>query len=196
MGLRSFCKGANRTILDRLVGLKGPKKPVPAAAGVAGAGSLTWSRSWVFSLGVSGAVPPAAAMKGFGIVTIASSADHPTRRDFLFVATGAAAAVGGLTTLWPFISQMNPNASTIAAGAPIEVDLSPIRSKALHYLPMPELQSIEGFLDKLSPILDGDWSNLNLGRMTLGMCMRMGQPASPQAAALQAATQSLRHQLP
>ena len=28
--------------------------------------------------------------------------------------------------LWPFISQMNPDASTIAAGAPIEVDLAPI----------------------------------------------------------------------
>src|SRR5712692_2230718 len=49
-----------------------------------------------------------------------------TRRDFLFVATGAAAAVGGLATLWPFVSQMNPDASTIAAGAPIEVDLAPI----------------------------------------------------------------------
>jgi ubiquinol-cytochrome c reductase iron-sulfur subunit len=65
--------------------------------------------------------------KGFGIVTTAAtSADHPTRRDFLFVATGAAAAVGGLATLWPFVSQMNPDASTIAAGAPIEVDLAPI----------------------------------------------------------------------
>ncbi len=67
-------------------------------------------------------------MKGFGIVTTASSAEHPTRRDFLFVATGAAAAVGGLATLWPFVSQMNPDASTIAAGAPIEVDLKPIAS--------------------------------------------------------------------
>ena len=59
-------------------------------------------------------------------MTTASSADHPTRRDFLFVATGAAAAVGGVATLWPFVSQMNPDASTIAAGAPIEVDLAPI----------------------------------------------------------------------
>jgi ubiquinol-cytochrome c reductase iron-sulfur subunit len=31
-----------------------------------------------------------------------------------------------VATLWPFISQMNPDASTIAAGAPIEVDLAPI----------------------------------------------------------------------
>jgi ubiquinol-cytochrome c reductase iron-sulfur subunit len=57
--------------------------------------------------------------KGFGIVTTASSADHPTRRDFLFVATGAVAAVGAAATVWPLVSQMNPDASTIAAGAPI-----------------------------------------------------------------------------
>ncbi|MCP4616210.1 MAG: ubiquinol-cytochrome c reductase iron-sulfur subunit [Bradyrhizobium sp.] len=61
-------------------------------------------------------------------MTTASSADHPTRRDFLFVATGAVAAVGTALTAWPFISQMNPDASTIAAGAPIEVDLTPIAS--------------------------------------------------------------------
>ena len=42
------------------------------------------------------------------------------------MATGAFAAIGGVTALWPFIHQMNPDASTIAAGAPIEVDLSPI----------------------------------------------------------------------
>ena len=28
--------------------------------------------------------------------------------------------------MWPLVSQMNPDASTIAAGAPIEVDLAPI----------------------------------------------------------------------
>ena len=59
-------------------------------------------------------------------MTTASSADHPTRRDFLFVATGAVAGVGTVLSLWPFISQMNPDASTIAAGAPIEVDLAPV----------------------------------------------------------------------
>jgi ubiquinol-cytochrome c reductase iron-sulfur subunit len=57
--------------------------------------------------------------------TTASSAEH-TRRDFLYIATGAAGAVGVVATAWPFIAQMNPDASTIAAGAPIEVDLSPI----------------------------------------------------------------------
>ena len=60
------------------------------------------------------------------MTTASEVVDHPTRRDFLFVATGAVAAVGGAVSLWPFISQMNPDASTIAAGAPIEVDLAPI----------------------------------------------------------------------
>jgi ubiquinol-cytochrome c reductase iron-sulfur subunit len=58
-------------------------------------------------------------------VTTASSAE-PTRRDFLFIATGAAGAVGLAAVAWPLIAQMNPDASTIAAGAPIEVDLTPI----------------------------------------------------------------------
>jgi ubiquinol-cytochrome c reductase iron-sulfur subunit len=51
---------------------------------------------------------------------------EPTRRDFLYIATGAAAAVAGVAALVPLVSQMNPDASTIAAGAPIEVDLTPI----------------------------------------------------------------------
>lgn len=55
----------------------------------------------------------------------ATSAE-PTRRDFLYIATGAVGAVGVAATLVPLIAQMNPDASTIAAGAPIEVDLSPI----------------------------------------------------------------------
>ena len=55
----------------------------------------------------------------------AISAD-PTRRDFLYIATGAVGAVGAVATLIPLVAQMNPDASTIAAGAPIEVDLAPI----------------------------------------------------------------------
>src|SRR5260370_33865266 len=103
-------------------GLAG-RSGLSAAAGVAGAGSLPGP-----SMLCLGRFHRLQLGKGFGIVTTASSADHPTRRDFLFVATGAAAAVGGVATLWPFVSQMNPDASTIAAGAPIEVDLTPIAS--------------------------------------------------------------------
>ncbi len=54
------------------------------------------------------------------------SSDGHSRRDFLFIATGTVAAVGGAATLVPLVAQMNPDASTIAAGAPIEVDLTPI----------------------------------------------------------------------
>lgn len=49
---------------------------------------------------------------------------EPNRRDFLYVATGAAAVVGAVATMVPLVSQMNPDASTIAAAAPIEVDLT------------------------------------------------------------------------
>ncbi len=55
-----------------------------------------------------------------------SSVEQPTRRDFLYIATGAWAAVGAAATAVPLISQMNPDASTIAAGAAVEVDLDPI----------------------------------------------------------------------
>jgi ubiquinol-cytochrome c reductase iron-sulfur subunit len=58
-------------------------------------------------------------------VTTMSEAE-PTRRDFLFVATGAVAAVGAAAALVPLIAQMNPDAATIAAGVPIDVDLAPI----------------------------------------------------------------------
>lgn len=54
------------------------------------------------------------------------TAAEPTRRDFLYIATGAVGVVGAGLAAWPFIAQMNPDASTIAAGAPIEVDLAPI----------------------------------------------------------------------
>ncbi len=58
-------------------------------------------------------------------MTTVSSAEH-TRRDFLYIATGAVGAVGAAASLVPLVAQMNPDASTIAAGAPIEVDLGPI----------------------------------------------------------------------
>jgi ubiquinol-cytochrome c reductase iron-sulfur subunit len=48
-----------------------------------------------------------------------------TRRDFLYVATGAVAAVGVAAAVWPLINQMNPDASVLAL-ASIEYDLSSI----------------------------------------------------------------------
>jgi ubiquinol-cytochrome c reductase iron-sulfur subunit len=58
-------------------------------------------------------------------VTTMTSAE-PTRRDFLYIATAAVGAASIAAIVWPLIDQMNPDSSTIAAGAPIEVDLAPI----------------------------------------------------------------------
>jgi ubiquinol-cytochrome c reductase iron-sulfur subunit len=54
------------------------------------------------------------------------SSAEPTRRDFIFIATGAVGAIGAAAAALPLIAQMNPDASTIAAGAPIEIDLTPV----------------------------------------------------------------------
>jgi ubiquinol-cytochrome c reductase iron-sulfur subunit len=48
-----------------------------------------------------------------------------TRRDFLFVATGAVGAVGVAAVAWPLINQMNPDASVLALSS-AEYDLTPI----------------------------------------------------------------------
>ncbi|MDE2361526.1 MAG: ubiquinol-cytochrome c reductase iron-sulfur subunit [Hyphomicrobiales bacterium] len=50
----------------------------------------------------------------------------PARRDFLYIGTGAFAAVATAAAIWPFVDQMEPDASTLAAGAPLEVDLSSV----------------------------------------------------------------------
>jgi ubiquinol-cytochrome c reductase iron-sulfur subunit len=52
---------------------------------------------------------------------------EPTRRDFLYIATATAGAVGAAATLIPLIDQMNPDASTIAAGGPVDLDLARIQ---------------------------------------------------------------------
>jgi ubiquinol-cytochrome c reductase iron-sulfur subunit len=57
----------------------------------------------------------------------AEASHDGNRRDFLFLATGAGLAVGAAAVAWPFVSSMAPDADVIAAGAPIEVDLSPIQ---------------------------------------------------------------------
>jgi ubiquinol-cytochrome c reductase iron-sulfur subunit len=56
----------------------------------------------------------------------ASEAPKTTRRDFLYIATAAWASVGAAATLVPLISQMNPDASTLAAGGPVDLDISKI----------------------------------------------------------------------
>ncbi len=58
-----------------------------------------------------------------------STAAHegePNRRDFLYIASATVAAVGAAATLVPLIDQMNPDASTLAAGGPVDVDVGKI----------------------------------------------------------------------
>jgi ubiquinol-cytochrome c reductase iron-sulfur subunit len=52
--------------------------------------------------------------------------EEPSRRDFLYIATGTVGAVGAVATLVPLVDQMNPDASTLAAGGPVELDVSKI----------------------------------------------------------------------
>ena len=47
------------------------------------------------------------------------------RRNFLYLATGGFAAVGGAAALWPFIDSMNPSADTLALST-TDVDISSI----------------------------------------------------------------------
>jgi len=50
-----------------------------------------------------------------------------TRRDFLYIATGAVGAVAVASAVWPLIDQMNPDAATLAL-ASMEFDLSPVET--------------------------------------------------------------------
>lgn len=50
-----------------------------------------------------------------------------SRRTLLTIGASTIGAVGTVTTLWPFVSTMAPSARALAAGAPVEVDLSKLQ---------------------------------------------------------------------
>jgi ubiquinol-cytochrome c reductase iron-sulfur subunit len=54
-----------------------------------------------------------------------TATEEPTRRDFLFVATGAMGTVAAGFAAWPLIDQMSPDATTLAA-ASTDVDITNI----------------------------------------------------------------------
>ncbi len=56
----------------------------------------------------------------------AETAGEPTRRDFLYIATGAAAAVAVAGAAWPFVAQLQPDASQLAL-ASVEVNISSVQ---------------------------------------------------------------------
>lgn len=58
-------------------------------------------------------------------MTSATMTAAPTRRDFLFLTTGAIGAVGVAALAWPLIDQMNPDTATLAMSS-TEVDIGQI----------------------------------------------------------------------
>lgn len=56
----------------------------------------------------------------------ATTSDAGTRRDFLYVASGAVGAVGVACAAWPLIDQMNPSTAALALGS-TEIDLTAIQ---------------------------------------------------------------------
>jgi ubiquinol-cytochrome c reductase iron-sulfur subunit len=58
-------------------------------------------------------------------MSAASVGVESNRRDFIYIATAAVGAVGAVSTVWPFVDQMNPDASVLAL-ATVEIDVGPI----------------------------------------------------------------------
>jgi ubiquinol-cytochrome c reductase iron-sulfur subunit len=122
-------------------------------------------------------------------VTTASSAE-PTRRDFLYIATAVVGAVGGAAALVPLIAQMNPDASTVAAGAPIEIDLAPItdnqaikvfwRSKPIYiwHRTKPEIEAAQNVDVATLPDPQSDAARVKDGHdqwlVIIGICTHLG----------------------
>jgi ubiquinol-cytochrome c reductase iron-sulfur subunit len=60
------------------------------------------------------------------VASHADEVDEADRRDFLVIAGNAFVAVGAASLLWPFVQQMNPDASAKAL-ASTEIDLAPVK---------------------------------------------------------------------
>ena len=54
-----------------------------------------------------------------------AAGEEGTRRDFLYLLTGATAVVGAASLIWPLVDSMNPSADVLALGS-VEVDLAGI----------------------------------------------------------------------
>jgi ubiquinol-cytochrome c reductase iron-sulfur subunit len=59
--------------------------------------------------------------------TVSKTLHQPTRRDFLYVATAAVGTVGVAAVIVPLISQFEPDKATLAAGGPVELDLTKVQ---------------------------------------------------------------------
>ena len=96
---------------------------------------------------------------------------EPTRRDFLYIATGTVGAVGLGLTAWPFIDQMNPDAAALAL-ASVEIDISSLtpgssmtvkwRGKPVFIRYRTDKESADAVAVPLSDLKDGLARNENL----------------------------------
>ena len=118
------------------------------------------------------------------------SAAGPSRRDFLLVAAAVAGAVGMAATLSPLIGQMEPEASTITAGAPLEVNLAPIaegqilkvfwRSKPIYiwHRTKPEIEAAQNVDVATLPDPAPDSARVKEGHdqwlVVIGICTHLG----------------------
>ena len=97
--------------------------------------------------------------------------EDPTRRDFLYIATGAAAAIGTAGFVWPFIDQMNPSADTLAL-ASVRVNVAGLeegqsmtvkwRGKGVFVRKPTAAELEEGAAVPISELKDPDAANANL----------------------------------
>jgi hopanoid biosynthesis associated RND transporter like protein HpnN len=62
-----------------------------------------------------------------------------------------------------------------------QYDLTRLHDKGLHYLTPEQLTSIGGFLNRATPILQGDWNSLSLGQMLARISMGIEMLASSQS---------------
>jgi ubiquinol-cytochrome c reductase iron-sulfur subunit len=53
-------------------------------------------------------------------------AEAPSRRDFIYILTGAAAVGGAAAVAWPLLDQMEPASNVLAQGSPVSVDLTKV----------------------------------------------------------------------
>ena len=126
---------------------------------------------------------------------MAETPADPTRRDFLLHAAGAFGVVGVAAAAWPFIDQMNPDASTRAMAA-VEVDIAGVepgqaitimwRGKPVVIRNRTEKEVEEGKAVKLEDLKDPLARNANADATADATSRRSGQPA--RAASITAAS--------
>lgn len=72
--------------------------------------------------------PNSKAAYGAAGHTNGRSADTPgeSRRDFIYIMTGAVGAIGAAAVAWPFLDTLNPSADVLALST-VEVNLAPVQ---------------------------------------------------------------------